>query len=112
MPGVSERPWSRREFIGAAAVGLVGFWPDPAAAEPPPETTRVRVNHSGSLCQAPQYVAEDLLRSEGFTDVQYVRPRGPGPAGLYQALGSGEIDIGGDFAPTAIIHLDRGAPVA
>ena len=29
-----------------------------------------------SLCLAPQYVAEDLLRAEGFTDVQYV-PHGP-----------------------------------
>ena len=24
------------------------------------------------ICLAPQYVAEDLLRAEGFTDVEYV----------------------------------------
>jgi NitT/TauT family transport system substrate-binding protein len=112
---VTRRPtrWSRRKFLAgmmvAGAGGFLGLDPVPAQADEPPETTRVRVNHSQSLCQAPQYVAEDLLRSEGFTDVQYVRPRGP--TGLYEALGSGEIDIGSDFAPIEIIHLDRGAPV-
>ncbi|HEY1334406.1 MAG TPA: ABC transporter substrate-binding protein [Myxococcaceae bacterium] len=62
-----------------------------------------------SLCLAPQYVAETLLRSEGFTDVQYVSPHGP--AGLYQTLNSGEADIGNDFAPLVVIHLDRGDPL-
>src|SRR5262249_23598058 len=66
--------------------------------EPPPETTRLRVHHSLSLCLAPQYVAEDLLRAEGFTDVQYVRPYGATAAGVYQALESGEADIANDFA--------------
>ena len=28
-----------------------------------------------SICQNPQYVAEEFLRSEGFTDVQYVKKR-------------------------------------
>ena len=104
--------WSRREFVGgltlAGTAGLLGLQPEYATAEPPPETTRLRVHHSVSLCQAPQYVAEDLLRGEGFTDVQYV-PHGP--KGFYQALGSGEADIGGDFAPQLIIQLDKGTPI-
>jgi NitT/TauT family transport system substrate-binding protein len=104
---------TRREFVSgltlAGTAGLLGARPDTASAEPPPETTRLRVHHSLSLCLAPQYVAEDLLRGEGFTEVQYVRPHGP--VGLYQALGSGEADIGNDFAPMAIIRLDRGAPL-
>jgi NitT/TauT family transport system substrate-binding protein len=62
--------WSRREFVGgltlAGTTGLLGLRPDYATAEAPPETTRLRMLHSLSLCQAPQYVAEDLLRSEGF----------------------------------------------
>jgi len=94
----------------AAATALAGR-ARTADAEPPPETTRIRVHHSLSLCQAPQYVAEDLLRGEGFTDVQYV-PHGPsGPSGFYQALGSGKADIGGDFAPQLIVQLDRGTPI-
>ena len=103
---------SRREFLGeltlAGTAGLVGLRPAYAAAEPPPETTRLRVHHSQSLCQAPQYIAEDLLRGEGFTDVQFVPL---GPKGFYQALGSGEADIAGDFAPEIIIQLDKGLPI-
>src|SRR5262249_48627924 len=34
-----------------------------------------------------------------------------GPTGLSEALGSGEVDIGSDFAPLEIIQLDRGVPV-
>ena len=44
-----------------------------AEAEPPPETTTLRIGHSPSLCAAPQFVAEDLLRGEGFTSVTYVK---------------------------------------
>ena len=104
--------WSRREFVGGLTLtgtaGLLGMQPEHVSTEPPPETTRLRVHHSGSLCQAPQYVAEDLLRGEGFTEVQYVPL---GPKGFYHALGSGEADIGGDFAPSLIIQLDRGTPI-
>src|SRR5262245_61885950 len=99
--------FGRRQFLRdlslAATAGLLGA-PRHGQAEPPPETTRLRVQHSGSLCQAPQYVAEDLLRSEGFTDVQYIRARGPALTWFYEALGSGEIDIGSDFAPIEVIH--------
>ena len=104
--------WTRRGFVGgltlAGAAGFVGLQPKYATAEPPPETKRLRVHHSLSLCQAPQYVAEDLLRAEGFTDVEYV-PHGP--KGFYQALASGQADIGGDFAPQLIIQLDKGTPI-
>ena len=103
---------NRRDFLNAAMLGgtaaMVGL-PDRATAEPPPETTRLRVHHSLSLCQAPQYVAEDLLRGEGFTEVEYV-PHGP-KKDFYEKLGSGEADIGGDFATSVIIQLDRGTPI-
>jgi hypothetical protein len=50
--------WSRRQFLGgvtwAGAAGLLSLRPVPVAAEPPPETTRLRVHHSYSLCLAPQ----------------------------------------------------------
>jgi NitT/TauT family transport system substrate-binding protein len=103
---------NRRAFLNgttlATGAALFGVRPPHATAEPPPETTRLRVHHSLSLCQAPQYVAEDLLRGEGFTEVQYVPY---GPKGFYQTLGSGEADIGGDFATSVIIQLDRGTPI-
>src|SRR3954463_3253303 len=36
------------------------------------ETTTVRFAKNDSACFAPKFVAEDLLRARGFTDVQYV----------------------------------------
>jgi NitT/TauT family transport system substrate-binding protein len=109
-------PSSRRRFLGgvtlAGTAGLFGLLPRRAAAiasEPPPETTKLRVHHSVSICLAPQYVAEELLRSEGFTDVQYVTYEQSG--GFYEGLTSGMADIGNDFAPMLIMHLDAGDPI-
>src|SRR5437867_2480958 len=83
----SSRP-SRRELLsGAAGVGLAaagwalagcagspalpgGSGPD--AAERPPETTAIRLPVDSTLCQAPVDLAEELLKGEGFTDVQRV----------------------------------------
>jgi NitT/TauT family transport system substrate-binding protein len=61
-----------RGMSAAGAGALAGWHPERAAAEPPPETTRLRILKSTSMCWAPQYVAEDLLRAEGFTDLAYV----------------------------------------
>ena len=36
------------------------------------ETTTVRISRDPSTCTAPLFVAEELLRAEGFTDVRYV----------------------------------------
>jgi NitT/TauT family transport system substrate-binding protein len=83
--------WSRREFLGltlAGTAGLLGLRPEPVAAEPP-ETTMLRlVQIPTRICEAPQYVAEDLLRSEGFTEVQYIK-KGE-TSGAESALASGE----------------------
>jgi hypothetical protein len=73
---MSESPINRRAFITAssalgasAALGM----PRSAAAEPPPETTTLRIFEGPPTCLAPQYVAQDLLHGEGFTDVRYVK---------------------------------------
>ena len=42
------------------------------AAEPPPETTTVRLAKEPVICFAPQYVCEQLLRAEGFAEIRYV----------------------------------------
>jgi NitT/TauT family transport system substrate-binding protein len=115
MPNILRRSWGgRREFLRgltlAGTATLIGASATPIAAEPPPETRRLRVHHSLSLCLAPQYVAEDLLRGEGFTDVQYVS-HGQGQKGFFQNMGSGEADIAADFAPQLVFHVDRGTPI-
>ena len=70
--------WSRRQFLSgvtlAGTAGLLSLRPVPVAAEPPPETPRLRLVQTPSMCQAPQYVAEELLRGEGFTDQACPRP--------------------------------------
>src|SRR5215475_3655798 len=69
--------WTRRRFLGgltlAGTAGLLGLHARPSAAEPPPETTTLRVwEEALTTCIAPTWAAQELLYSEGFTDVHYV----------------------------------------
>ena len=102
--------WSRREFLGmtlAGTAGLIGLRPGLVAAEPPLETTTLRLARNNSdLCLAPQFVAEQLLRDEGFTDVQYIKK--DGVEWHEVILASGEANISMSFVPTAVIQLDTG----
>jgi NitT/TauT family transport system substrate-binding protein len=95
---------SRREFLGrltlAGAAGYLGVYPRPVAAEPPPEITTIRLPHAPAPCTAPQYVAEDLLRGEGFTEVHYIQT-------TIGRIGP-EVDIGITFAAPILIQLDMG----
>ena len=104
---------SRRTFLsGLTAVGTAGAlggWPKRAAAEPPPETTKLRLAQFGSICVAPQYVADELLKAEGFTDVQHVRVAGP--ADVSKALAAGTVDLNLNFVAPGIIQLDAGDPI-
>jgi NitT/TauT family transport system substrate-binding protein len=64
------------------------------------------------ICIAPQYVAEELLHAEGFTEVQYVQAEVTElTRAIYRFLASGDLDISMAFAPPFIIQLDAGAPV-
>jgi NitT/TauT family transport system substrate-binding protein len=73
--------WTRRAFLGGltltGTIGLLGLRPRLGAAEPPPEMTTLKIPHAPAACLAPQFVAEDLLRAEGFTDLWPVH-QGPG----------------------------------
>jgi NitT/TauT family transport system substrate-binding protein len=55
-------------------------------------------------------LAEELLRSEGFTDVQYVRFDQADP-GASKVLASGQADIAMGFAGPRILNLDAGEPI-
>jgi NitT/TauT family transport system substrate-binding protein len=92
---------SRRRFItglSAAAVGRISA-PKSLHAEPPPETTRVRIaKYTGpAVCEAPKYVAAELLRAEGFTDVRYLEQPDPG-----------DLDFDTDFSPGWINSIETG----
>jgi len=102
---------SRRQFLTtlslASTAGLFRCPPAPAA-EGGLETTTVRIANVPGICIAPQYVAEDLLRAEGFTDVRYVEvpvnTEGP-------SMGRGEADFSMSFVADFIQDIDAGAPI-
>ena len=103
---------NRRDFLaGLSAAGAAGILGTRAslADEPPPEVTAVRLIKIPGICIAPQYVAEELLRAEGFTDVRYVLSE----AGRIQAelIGSGEADFSLNFAAPLIVATDAGQPL-
>ena len=105
--------WSRRELLGGLATvgagGLLNLTPETASAEPPPETTTLRLIKITGTCTAPQYVADDLLKGEGFGRVEYV----PSQAGIPTArtLASGQADISMNFVAPSIIRIDAGDPI-
>ncbi len=113
MPARQAAGWTRQAFLHgstlAGTAGLLGYWPRPAAAEPPPETTRIRLVQTPSMCSAPQYVAEELLRAEGFTEVVYLKK--DGPYDIAAALASGEADINLHFSARLIVQLDQDGPI-
>ena len=102
----------RREFLrGAVIAGMAGVLPPIRgdAAEPPPETTRLRLTKVKSICVAPEYAAEELLRAEGFTDVEYVQKAGT--VGKEKGLAAGDIDLTLHFVAPLVVRLDAGDPL-
>ena len=110
---------SRRRFLsqigatGVAGLGGVGAaglggGARSLAVEPPPEITTIRLEKAPVTCLAPQYVADALLRAEGFTDIRYLTSDKEAPT---QAVAHHELDWDLDFAPAVIAEVDNGAPV-
>ena len=91
----------------AGAAGLLGASPA-RAAEGALETTAIRLYKIANVCVAPQFVAAELLRAEGFTEIAYIDT----PAGeLSEAIGRGEIDLGFDYAASLVSAMDQGYPI-
>jgi NitT/TauT family transport system substrate-binding protein len=105
---------SRRRFVNGAALagaaGTLGFSGRLFAAEPPLETKRIRFGAQGALgtCWAPQYVAEDILRAEGFSDIRYEQTAG---GQIHTAIAAGEIDLSMAFIAPFIVSADTGGQV-
>ncbi|MFN0040779.1 MAG: ABC transporter substrate-binding protein [Burkholderiales bacterium] len=94
---------TRASALGAAS--LLGV-PVSSRAEPPLETTRIRLVRVPALCFAPQYVAEALLYLEGFTEVEYVK--------LYEAIPStlkNSADLAMFGGPSFLPAIDNGYPI-
>jgi len=104
---------TRRRFIRdatlAGAAGALGAVSDVFAAEPPPETRRIRLPQTPATCIAPLYIAEELLRGEGFSEVQYVKT--PTASGLYTTVAAGETDLAAGYIAPWAIQVEEGKPV-
>ena len=109
MPVMQDRRRFLATLSSTAAAGLLGA-PNVLGQEAPLETTRIRLYEWTGVCIAPQFVAEELLKAEGFTDVQYVRaePSGQLPNPL---LASGAVDINSQFSAPSILRIEAGDPV-
>ena len=105
---------NRRRFLAGAAAagaaGLIGATTD-AWAEVPPETTSVRLPRwiDGAYCWAGMYLAGELLKAEGFTDVRYVQ----GDQKVDQAvwIARGDTDFSMNYAPVHVASIDAGVPI-
>jgi len=105
--------WGRRKFVkGVAALtayaGSLGCDLRTAGAEPPPEITKIRLVRVPVICLAPIYVAEELLRMEGFSSVEYVDLPGTDDMTL---LASGAADLASVGIEAFIPAVDAGKHV-
>jgi NitT/TauT family transport system substrate-binding protein len=96
---------TRRGFLAtASAAGLLGA-PAALADEGPPETTTIRLGFDASACIAPQSIAGELLRLEGFTDIRYV------PQTDIEGVARGDIDFWLETGAGLVTLLDAGKPI-
>jgi NitT/TauT family transport system substrate-binding protein len=111
-----RKPQTRRQFLtnltcfGAWTSGAATLFPRRLdAAEPALEMTAVRFAKIPVICFAPQYVCEELLRTEGFTDIRYVDA--DDPLKISTELGHGKYDFCANVTPGHLAAIDAGAPI-
>jgi NitT/TauT family transport system substrate-binding protein len=103
---------SRRDFLtslSAAGTASVFGTGTSFAGEAPPEVATIRLHRDPSICVAPWYIAEDLLRAEGFTDIRYVPVQSGPPED--QLLASGGIDFSLYLPATLLRRWEEGLPI-
>jgi len=103
---------NRRDFLAslsaAGAAGVLGARGS-FAHEGPPETTTIKLAYYANNCLAPLLVAEDLLRTEGFTDIEYVAV--PESFTIPELVARGDCHFANTFAGTLVSHMDNGLPI-
>src|SRR5262245_30941057 len=101
----------RRRFLANSsalgAASLLGL-PRIAASEPPPETKKIRLLYNAAICLAPQFLAEELLRLEGFSEVEYVKSDAIGGP---DDVAAGRVDFTMWDAYGTVAQLDAGKPL-
>ena len=107
MPKTQTR---RRVLSALALAGGAGLLRPAAvfAAEDRLETTTLRLAKMPDMCMAPQLVAAELLREEGFTDLQYIDT--PNDQ-LANSVGSGKVDMSLAYVSQFLTKIDDGTPI-
>jgi len=102
---------NRRQFLASASFGAAASVMGPGrpfAGEGPPEVTTVHLAKIPGICIAPQYLAEELLRAEGLTDVRYV----PISSAIqHESIATGEVDFSLHFAAPLVIPIGAGEAI-
>ena len=111
VPPANKRRLNRRRFLtsatvlGASSLLRLG---QADAAEPPPEVKRIRLTHAPSICLAPQLLAEELLKLEGFSEVEYVELK---VNKQVSEVASGRVDMAQTATTEVIPAIDAVEPV-
>ena len=104
---------NRRHFLAAlSAVGAASFLTQtsPLVAEPAPEITTIRLPRwiGSAYCWAGGYLAEELLRAEGFTIYYF---QGDPKGDQAEWIARGETDFSLNHPPLHITSIDAGVPI-
>jgi NitT/TauT family transport system substrate-binding protein len=103
---------SRRDFLASASLaGAASLLSRGAsfAQEAPPETTTLRIPTGSLICNAPTYIADELLHAEGFTDIQHVPVTPERSAGPPEPMERGELDFGMVYTPPMVAAIEAGS---
>ena len=100
----------RRVLAGLSSAGVASLLHAPLAlaAGEALDTTAIRLAKDLVICEAPLSVAEELLRTEGFTDIRYVDIA---PGGVNEAITRGTVDFALNFPVFFLPAIDAGQPI-
>ena len=104
---------NRRNFLASASLACVASLlgrGESFAQEAPLETTTVRIPTGTLICNAPTYIADELLRAEGFIDIQHV-PVTPERLARPELMEGSGLDFAMAYTPPLLVAIDAGAPV-
>ena len=108
LPQTRRRILSAMILAGASGLSRTSYV---LAGEDRLETTTVRLHKLPIVCFAPQYVCEELLRAEGFTDIQYVETSVSSPA-IAAGFAENKFDFGTHVTSGNVSFIDAGVPIA